>query len=71
MQRAPRPERVRGAIILFSLREKLLAYSADGAYEIVREILELRAGGYTVLGGAELLIIFPTAGVAYVFFHNI
>ena len=56
-------------ILLFSLAEHILAYSAEGAFEIVGKILELGAGSDAVVGIAKSLIIFPSASVTYVFFH--
>lgn len=52
------------------LREVILAYSAKGALEILGKILKLGSGSDAVLGSACLLVIFPSANVTYVFFHN-
>ena len=49
--------------------EVILAYAAKGAEEILRKVLKFRAGGNSVLGVADSLVIFPAANVAYVFFH--
>ena len=58
-----------GAVLLLFLAEGILAHSAKGALEILGQILELCSGSYSVFGIAELLIIYPSANVAYVFFH--
>ena len=57
--------------IKLSLAEKLLAYSAKGADEILGKILEFCAGSDSVFGVAKRLIVFPSASLTYVFFHNL
>ena len=52
-----------------SLAKAVLAYSAKGAFEIVGKILKLRSGSYSKLGIAKLLVVFPSASIANVFFH--
>ena len=54
---------------LFSFAELVFIYTTEGASEIFGKIFEFCAGLNAVFGGAELLIIFPSAYVAYIF-HN-
>ena len=52
---------------LFCFREVVLAYSAKRTLKVFGKILKLCAGLDAVIRIAELLIIFPSAYVAYVF----
>ena len=54
---------------LFS-REHILAYAADGADKILGQIFKLSAGSDTVVGIADLFIVYPAASVTNVF-HSI
>ena len=56
---------------LLFLGEGNLANAAERANEVLGEILEFSAGGDAEIGCADLLVIFPAAGAAYVFCHNI
>lgn len=46
--------------------ELIFAYGAEGALEIVGEIFPLGAGRNAVFGRAFILVVFPTANIAYV-----
>ena len=56
-------------VFLLLLAEEILAYSAKGTLKILGKILELRAGSNSLVGSAKLLVIFPSASVAYIFCH--
>ena len=63
--------RVSGALWFFLFGgEFFLAHRAEGALEILGQILKLGAGGDAALGVAQLLIIFPAADVADIL-HNV
>ena len=51
-------------------RELIGTHIAQGAEEILGEILESSAGGNVLLGYTHFGVILPTAYVANVFFHN-
>ena len=55
--------------VFLGFAELILANQAQGALEILRNILPLGAGGNTALGVTELLIVFPAADIANIF-HN-
>ena len=59
------------ANIKLFFRKAVLAHRAEGAFEILGKILKARSGSYAVLGSTNLFVIFPSANVTYVFFHNI
>lgn len=48
-------------------RKRIFTDAAQGAYEIIGEVLELRAGGNSVIGIAEFLVVFIAAYFANVF----
>jgi hypothetical protein len=52
------------------LRELILAHSAQGALEVLRNILPSRAGSDAGLGVAQFFVVYPTANVANILFHN-
>ena len=56
---------------LIILGEKLLADSAKGALEILGKILKFRAGSDADFGIALLLVVYPAACLAKIFFHII
>ena len=51
-------------------RKRIFADAAQGAYEIIGEVLELRAGGNSVIGIAYCGVVLITAYVANIFFHG-
>lgn len=53
-----------------SFNEIGLVYSAEEALKIIGKILEFCAGSDTLFGAAFAFIVFPSAKLAYVFFHN-
>jgi hypothetical protein len=55
---------------LFRLGEIILAYSAEGALEIIGQILKLCTGGDAVIGVADCLVLFPAAYFTYIFLHS-
>ena len=54
-----------------SFGEFVLANRAKGAFKILGKVFKLRSGSDTVLGCTKLLVIFPSANVTHVLFHNI
>ena len=48
----------------------LLAYAAEGADEIFRDVFKGSAGGNAALGTAGFGVVFPAADGANVLFHN-
>ena len=49
--------------------EVILTYATQGALEILGQVLPLRAGGNSVVGIAELLVIFPSTYITYILCH--
>jgi len=56
---------------LLGFAEFFFAYSAEGALEILGQILEFRSGSDSVFGISLSLVVFPAANLTYVFFHFI
>jgi hypothetical protein len=52
--------------ILVFFAEVILAYTAEGAFEIFGKICKLGAGGDAQIRGALLFVINPTANIAYI-----
>ena len=57
-------------LTLFGLAEAVLAYAAEGALEIVGQILPLGAGGDAVVRIAGRFVVAVTAYVASIFLHG-
>ena len=55
---------------LFSFAEIALIYAAERADEIFRQIFKFGAGLDAVVRIADFFVVFPTANVAYIFFHR-
>ncbi len=52
-------------------REGVLSCCAERTFKIIRKILELCSGSYSLIRSAELFVIFPSADVANILhFHT-
>ena len=56
-----------GSVIYLQFNELILAYSTDGAYPVIRDILEFGAGSNAMVRIAESLIINVRANGAFPF----
>ena len=55
---------------ILSFAELILAYTAQGASEVLGQIFKFGAGRDSVIGIANCFVIFPAANVTNVFLHN-
>ena len=61
----------RSALLQSGFGEHVLAHAAQGALEIVGQILKQGAGGNAVLRAAQFLVVLPAASVANILRHGV
>ena len=57
-------------ILILHRAEILLAYTTEGAGEVIGQVLESCSGSNAIFGVAYCGIIYPTTSVTNVLFHN-